>query len=270
MSLYLWISVAVFVLSYIFKERKNVFCILNASGWILFSLHWFKTVFRYFNVSDYVNTTLVILAFITCIFMAFFLLRHIKKTDDSEDMKIYHTLMKAVIVVGIVYFPFNAVEPLKDILIGFVAYLTCLILNLLGFVSILEPGYTNVITHNTKTVQIVLGCTAIESIALFSGLVLSTNIPKIKKALYALFFSITIFILNLFRNVFVIAAYGNQWFGENSFVISHHYIAKAGSLITLILLAYLLFRLMPEIFEFFEKLINLLKKEIEETLKLSN
>ncbi|MEZ5334908.1 MAG: hypothetical protein R2741_06585 [Methanolobus sp.] len=54
-----------------------------------------------------------------------------------------------------------------------------------------------------------------------------------------------IHILNIIRDVFVIVAYGYQWFGPNSFEIAHHTIAKIGSGVALFVIAYVVMRILP-------------------------
>jgi len=84
----------------------------------------------------------------------------------------------------------------------------------------------------------------------------------------------TIYILNLFRNVFVIMAYTGQWFpyypdiagngeiGYESFFWAHNVIAEMLALVFLILIAYGLFVLIPRLGTFAEELYQLYYGEI--------
>ena len=65
--------------------------------------------------------------------------------------------------------------------------------------------------------------------------------------------------LNLIRNVFVVEAYGMTWFGdpEMSFYIAHTVIAKIGSMIALFFIAYAVLKILPEIIDMIDGLINL-------------
>jgi archaeosortase A (PGF-CTERM-specific) len=84
----------------------------------------------------------------------------------------------------------------------------------------------------------------------------------------------TIYILNLMRNAFVIIAYTEQWFpyfpliagngefGYESFFWAHHVIAEALALVVLILIAYGLFRTIPQLGTFAESLYQLYNGEI--------
>ena len=108
--------------------------------------------------------------------------------------------------------------------------------------------------------EIILACTAIESIALFFGLIVSVRAP-FKRLASAFLVSVpAIYILNLLRNVFVVNAYGMLWFGEpeTSFYIAHTVIAKAGSLIALFLIAYAVLKILPEIIDMIDGIMNLI------------
>ena len=65
--------------------------------------------------------------------------------------------------------------------------------------------------------------------------------------------------MNLIRNVFVVDAYGMTWFGDPdmSFYIAHTVIAKIGSLIALFLIAYAVLKILPEIIDMIDGLLNI-------------
>jgi exosortase/archaeosortase family protein len=84
----------------------------------------------------------------------------------------------------------------------------------------------------------------------------------------------TIYILNLFRNAFVIIAYTDQWFpyfpeiagngefGYESFFWAHHVIAEMLALVVLVLIAYGLFRIIPALGKYAESLYDLYSGEV--------
>ena len=61
------------------------------------------------------------------------------------------------------------------------------------------------------------------------------------------------------RNVFVVVAYGDQWFGEMSFQIAHHVIAKIGSGIALFVIAYVVLQVLPELLDAIDRLFAVLR-----------
>jgi archaeosortase A (PGF-CTERM-specific) len=113
-----------------------------------------------------------------------------------------------------------------------------------------------------KPVEIILACTAIQSIAIFAGLTLGINAP-LQRKLKALFLSVLpIYGLNILRNMFVVSAYYGQWFGSplQSFDIAHGVIARIGVMISLIIIAYLVFIILPESLKLVEDFISYLRE----------
>lgn len=216
-------------------------------AWLTFAIACLTKIPIYVNSSDYYNTAVFFLAFIFFLILAFSILK--KNSDVFVEVTAFSALACAV------YFPFAFIAPLGSWLILKTASLTSMLGNFLGF-GMYNNG--DLIFMNGKSVRIILACTAIESIALFTGATLGIN-ASIQRKIKAFLVSVpTIYILNLFRNVFVATAYGYSWFGENSFYIAHHVIAKVLSTLALILIAYAVFRILPELAE----LIYSLKDEI--------
>jgi exosortase/archaeosortase len=49
-------------------------------------------------------------------------------------------------------------------------------------------------------------------------------------------------------------AYGEEWFGADSFFVAHNIIAKAGSALALLLIAYIVFSILPELLTLIDEL----------------
>jgi len=175
------------------------------------------------------------------------------------------------------YFPFAQIESLNHLIISTVTSQTFWLSQQVGFP--VERADWNMIRLGIYRVEIILACTAIESIALFFGLILGTR-AEAKKVLLALLASIpVIYILNVIRNTFVIGAYGYEWFGSGpmivnlfgheyflhdsaSFYISHHLIAKGGSGIALFFIAYAVLKTLPELLDLIEEIWQLVKVDL--------
>jgi archaeosortase A len=127
----------------------------------------------------------------------------------------------------------------------------------------------NMISLNGYTVEIILACTAIESIALFMGLIGAVRAPLNRLAMAFVVSVPVIYILNLIRDIFVVVAYGEQWFGADSFIIAHNYIAKAGSGIALFVISYAVLRILPELFGMIDGLWVILSIELKSLLRRS-
>jgi archaeosortase A len=114
---------------------------------------------------------------------------------------------------------------------------------------------------NGRSVEIILACTAIESIALFAGVIISVRASLHRKIAALAVSTFAIYSLNIIRNAFVMAAYGESWFGDDSFAVAHNIIAKAGSIVALLAIAYLVFALLPELLSVIESLGSDLKNQ---------
>lgn len=233
-SYLLWISLLFLLVSAL--SRKSSIAI---PGWALLGLFWLYQPGRYLASNDYLNALLFTAAGLMCLYMAGMLARR------SSPSKAQLWASYAAAVCGMVYFPFAEIEPLREALIGFTTLITAHALLALS-VPVSMPSW-NMVTLNERSVEIVLACTAIESISLFAGLVISVQAPRGRKAIALALSTLSIYILNIVRNGFVIVAYGWSWFGSESFEVAHNMIAKIGSAATLLLISYLIFLLLPEL-----------------------
>jgi archaeosortase A (PGF-CTERM-specific) len=131
-----------------------------------------------------------------------------------------------------------------------------------------------IISRNSFRVEIILACTGIQSIAIMLGVAAAVPTTIRQKILAFLIVAPTIYILNLLRNVFVIIAYTEQWFpyypsiasngefGYESFFWAHNVIAELLALIFLVIIAYGLFSLIPNLGKFADELYHLYTGEI--------
>jgi archaeosortase A (PGF-CTERM-specific) len=249
MQILLWIALGLFITATV-APRKVAYPI-GAVGWIFFALHWAYQPVYYLAIDDYFNVIATILVAVFCGYIAFIMW---KKADDLTVL-----ITRAAALGGILYFSFAELATLNHVLIGAVASQTVITLNFFGVAAI--QAEWNVLTLNNYPVQIILGCTGIESIALFIGVISCVPAPPRRKLAAFLVSVPTIYVLNILRNAFVLTATGNQWFGlpENSFYVSHNIIAKFGSLGALVIISYLVFKLLPELLDMVVGVFDLLK-----------
>ncbi|MGZ4865516.1 MAG: archaeosortase A, partial [Halobacteriota archaeon] len=249
MQILLWIALGLFITATV-APRKVAYPI-GVVGWIFFALHWAYQPVYYLAIGDYFNIIATILVAVFCGYIAFVMW---KKADDLTLL-----LTRAAALGGILYFSFAELATLNHVLIGAVASQTAITLNFFGVAAIQADW--NVLTLNNYPVQIILGCTGIESIALFIGVISCVRAPPRRKLAAFLVSVPTIYVLNILRNAFVLTATGNQWFGlpEYSFYVSHNIIAKFGSLGALVLISYLVFMLLPELLDMVVGVFDLLK-----------
>jgi archaeosortase A (PGF-CTERM-specific) len=136
----------------------------------------------------------------------------------------------------------------------------------------------NVFTRNGYSVEIVLGCTGIQSIAIMLGVAAAVPTRLWQKVSAFLIIVPTIYFLNLLRNVFVIIAYTDQWFpfwadiagngspGYESFFWAHNVIAELLALVCLVAIAYGLFTIIPKLGAFANDLYYLYRDEVKKAL----
>ncbi len=259
----LWIALGLLITASMIPKDKDMKFTAAGAGWALFSIHWALQWQHYVEVGDYVNVLLTVLAAAGCLILGYLLIKKDRRImSDIRGISTINSIFMATTasaIGGISYFAFSEIAPLNRWLIVTVTDQTVWLGSLFGIeITRLEM---NLLSVNGYRVEIILACTAIESIALFTGIIVSANAP-FKRIVKAFLVSVPIiYVLNLFRNVFVIDAYAMGWFGEPemSFYIAHTIIAKAGSLIALFLVAYAVMKILPEIIDMIDGIMNLFR-----------
>lgn len=256
MLIVLWISIAIMLLSIVMPKKIIYRRLITSTGWIIFAIYWLFQPLHYLEIGDYVNVILVLALSALSFMIAYRLMLQYKSNymPRHNEIDITYMATRAVAVGCIVYFPFAEISTLGNLLIITVTSNTTWVLNSLH-IPVVRSG--NMIIYNEHTVEIILACTAIESIALFIGIITSVKASIIRMTAAFVVSVPVIYILNIIRDVFVVVAYGRSWFGPNSFEIAHHMIAKAGSGIALFIIAYVVMRILPEIVQLIDGLWNL-------------
>ena len=250
----LWFALLFLLLGTFIKEGREE-RIFGCFGWIFFSIYWFGTVPHYLEIVDYFNVVLVCLMAIFCLIIGYLF-----ATYKGEKRVTLHTLTRATALICLVYFPFTTIGFLNEGIIAVTAIITNMTLNLLGVSTQVSPPN---IFLGELNIRIILACTAIESIALFTGVILSVKAPRDRKFRAFMASVPVIYLMNLLRNVIVTTAYVNSWFGTpaHSFHIAHNVLAKIGSMIVLIVIAYAVFSILPEVLDMIEDTWLLLSGE---------
>lgn len=259
----LWLSLGLLIAASLIPKEKNIRFITAGAGWALFSVHWALQWQHYLDVADYVNVLLTVLASIGCLVLGYLLIKKDRRImGDKKGISTINSIFMATTasaIGGLSYFAFSEITFLNKWLITMVTDQTVWLGSLFGvYITRLD---TNLLSVNGYRVEIILACTAIESIALFTGLIASVNAPLSRMAKAFIVSVPIIYALNLVRNVFVIDAYGMGWFGdpETSFYIAHTIIAKAGALLALFVIAYAVMKILPEIIDMIDGIIDLFR-----------
>jgi len=262
----LWVAVALMVTSSIVPKKHAIRNLIGGLGWGFFSIHWAYQPLHYLENNDYANIVLTFTVAAFCLILAYSMVKEYLKepryTGLSTDVSTNVTDMttRATAIGALFYFPFAQINTLNVWIISEVTNNIMWMLNLLNIPALQESW--NTISLNGHVVEIILACTAIESIALFIGLIVSVNAPP-KRLVSAFLVSVpVIYGLNIIRDVFVIVANGEQWFGENSFEIAHNVIAKAGSGVALFFIAYAVLKILPELLDLIDGLWKIITEHL--------
>jgi len=241
-------------------------------GWAAIILFLFAELPYYFSQNNFLYPLMAVLSLPFLVITAQHLL--------DEDERVIH-LSRAAAVAFLIYAPFGFDQiplfaDLGNALIALVVNQVVWILNLLNFPVTLDAW--NIIMHNSFRVEIILGCTGIQSIAIMLGVAAAVPTTLRQKILAFLLIAPTIYILNLLRNVFVIMAYTEQSFpywpeiasngeyGYESFFWAHNVIAELLALVCLVLIAYGLFIIIPRLGSFADDLYQLYYGEVMRAL----
>lgn len=275
----LWLAVGLMIASSVIPRTSRVRKLVGGIGWGVFSIHWGYQPLHYIEIQDYANVVLTFLFALFCLLVAYTMLREYREgpllvkqnrevvhsevsaPGEGDSLDITSMLTSASALGALVYFPFANFSALNTWIIGNVTSQVLWVLQYFEIPASLKAW--NMITLNGYTVEIILACTAIESIALFMGLIGAVKAP-LNRLVMAFIVSVpVIYVLNLIRDIFVVIAYGEQWFGADSFMIAHNYIAKAGSGIALFAISYAVLKILPELLGMIDGLWVILSEELK-------
>jgi len=232
-------------------------------GWTFIVLSLFANLDYYFAEN---NLLYPIMAALSVPFL-FITAKYLLKEDERAL-----NLSRAAAVAFIIYAPFEYIPAVGDWLIGIVVGQIVWVLDLLRFSVSLADW--NIIARNNFRVEIILGCTGIQSIAIMLGVAAAVQTDTKQKIHAFLIIAPTIYFLNLLRNAFVIMAYTEQWFpywpeiasngeiGYESFFWAHNIIAELTALIILVMIAYGLFTIIPRLGNYADDLYQMYAGEV--------
>ncbi|MGB7001551.1 MAG: archaeosortase A [Halobacteriota archaeon] len=238
---------------------------VSAPGWILIAGYCYFEAYDYLAKEEYFDASLVLVVLALSLILAFIMLRPTLSERREEDS--LFTLTKIALIAAVFYFPFAEITFLGDSLIFITAKITVIVLNIFNVGVYMVPPSCIYTTDSSfhaiyQPITIILACTAIQGMVIFIGLIFGVKAP-IRRKLKAFFVSVpVIYALNIFRDVFVSAAYFELWFGPplDSFFIAHNVIARIFALLALIAIAYAVFKILPEALDFVDDFIAALKR----------
>jgi len=240
-----------------FWRQKYVASILKMIGWSVFAFFWATSpsYLYYSEGGDVFNAAVCIIGVYVLMYLAYHEWLSLERQDYPSCL---NWIAGGSFVAGLIYFSIdsNLFPFLKEGLIELVAEHSTLFMNLFSLDAIRE-GST--IVYNETPISIIFACTAIQSIVLFVGMIAAITNASIKRKIVALFATVfSIYFLNLIRNAGVIFLVGSKLADFN---LAHNIIAKLGSLLALIALLFITFKILPELYDEIMCLIDLPKRD---------
>ena len=118
---------------------------------------------------------------------------------------------------------------------------------------------TSILHDGSFVVNIIFACTAVQAMVLFVGMILPLpKVPLKRKLLCLLVTVVPIYFLNLGRNALICVLVKDD---STMFFLAHNVIGKVGALLALIGLLFLVFKLIPELFDEIMCIIDLPKRK---------
>ncbi|MHC1610193.1 MAG: archaeosortase A [Candidatus Methanospirareceae archaeon] len=256
-----FIAIVLFFLALVFRKRGA-----GGLGWLFLSIYCSSEVAYYFSRGEYFDASLALLFLAFMLLLTAIMLRPAPGIRDKGDEELFFTITKIALITAVFYFPIAEIPYLETLLIYVTTKITTAVLNLFSLdVYMVSPSsiYPTTRSFHEKPIEIILACTAIQSIVLFTGLVFGVTAPLGRKFKAFLVSVPTIYVLNILRNVFVSAAYFEQWFGSplQSFYIAHGIIARIFVMISLIAIAYAVFLILPEALDLIESFFRFILRK---------
>lgn len=254
----LFVGLVVLGIGFIWNHGEQVISRkLKASGWVIFSFYWaMQPTHLYLPNSDVFNGVVCVVGVYVLMYMAYH--EWLCCTHLKGGVSCLNWIAGATFLAGIIYFTVDTgvIPELKYGLIEIVASHSAGLLTVLG-VHVTREGA--VIVFNDTPITIIFACTAIQSMVLFVGMIGAVGAVGWKRKIIGLLVTVVpIYFLNLIRNAGVIFLVGGK---ITSFEMAHNIIAKAGSLIALIVLLVITFRIIPELYDEIMCLIDLPKQK---------
>lgn len=269
----IWISIFFLIsgtiLSYLGQKKRSHY--FFGFGWIFFGLYWLSLPTNFLEKGDYFNAILVFFSSIFAWSISFLEFRY--HEAFSEELSY---LGKAAALAALFYFPYNYLSTFHTTFAQkIVAQHTFFILESLNFPVQLNSNVITFTGNSISMIEITYACTGLGSMSFFIGAILSSGdeLKKKTKVLAVTLFSI--YLINLFRNAFVILATGKKLF-ENwnilgmtgSFNLAHNFFSKIGAVIVLVLIANYILINLPDLERKILRLIELPKKHVLDKIKI--
>jgi len=229
--------------------------IVKIIGWGSFAFYWaLMPNFLYFSEdSDVFNAAVCIIGIYVLCYFAY---HEWLSLQRKEHVSCLQWIAGGTALAGLIYFIIEKTV-VADWLIQLVTQQSGWLFNIVvgGGVEAIERS---IFYNGTFVVNIIFACTAVQAMVLFVGMILPLpRVPALRKLASILLTVIPIYILNLGRNALISLLVKND---PDLFFIAHNVIGKIGALLVLIGLLYIMFKILPELFDEIMCIVDLPKR----------
>jgi len=227
---------------------------LKIMGWMFFSLYWSTQPVYLYHIEDgdLINASICIIGVYVLSYMAYHEWLSLKR---KESISCLNWIAGACCLAGIIYFGIEF-SPLQLWLRELVATHSVWLLRVITGEQVLHNGVYFI--YKSVSIELIFACTAVQAMVIFVGILLPLQNVDFKRKIIGLIVTIIpIYFLNVIRNTLVAYLVGNK---ITDFNMAHNYIAKGGSLITLVILLFVLIKIIPEVFDEIIALTDLPKR----------
>ncbi len=264
-DIFLWTGIPLLIFGYIGCWHKHEFRI---AGYVLLGIFWVNQAPHFLSIGDFVNAVLCIIALPL---FSYFAYQEFLSCRWEEDPELMRFLAAGIAFSMLIYYSIQRVPIAAGALTKIVTDHTNFLLNLMGYEFTVgavdyagNPMFYRVNNEEigvriiNSGIRIIFACTAIQTLAPAGTLITFTGSELNRKIKSLALVLPTIYVANLLRNVMIIYL---TFEGITSFHTAHNTIAKAGSMIVLIVLMLAVFEIMPEFYDNIMGIFSLPKRK---------
>ena len=241
--------------------------LFRVAGFALFGAFWVGQAPHFLSYGDVVNAGLCIVGLPFFLYLAYH--EHLSYEWDTEHRGL-RFMAGLSFIAGFVFFLIDRIPIISGNIILSVTQQTVWLLKAFGhnygvgpidyvgnellYRSNYSPGDLINVQILGSGVALVFSCTAVQSMLIFVGAIFATRASNVTRAKALLATVVPIHFLNLVRNAGIV--YLSEA-GIMAAEVAHNYVGKGGSLIALIVLAFVIFRIMPGVLDNLNSIIDL-------------
>jgi archaeosortase A (PGF-CTERM-specific) len=235
-----------------------------AIGWLMFSVHWLIWTPIYVVMGNIINAIFTGVAVPFFIYIAYHEWRCYIWNEEINSLR---WLSGATFIAATLYYVIEFIPQVAAGIIYVVTWNTAIVLNglnyhpegrmiELGAIDYVGPHGVSIPLEGTS-ISIILACTGVQAMVVFIAFIYCTKAESRRKWVAFLITVPVIYVLNIIRNTLLVLLVDG---GKLDFEVAHGHIGKIFSLVALIVLAFAVFELLPELLDNIFGLLDLPKR----------